>query len=401
MRRLGWALVLLSTFTGMGANCNGDMTTDRLVALAADAKDVESLLDSLPEHMRMNFTLMEDSGGLQPASREHPRLVHFGSDARFILAVSTDPEDPNREVLEFTELDTETGGWNFQTLDLRASPPIRDEPAVCKTCHGAESPRPIWGTYPDWPGSFSPTEGSAPTELAERFNLLRDEPGDRFGHLIFPKHPLRPGTDIMSVAGRGYAFTNTVFNFELGPAVALGMFTRMKSHPRYEALRAGFFLLRRNCSNQRSAAHERVIREISALGLRADVAGIYEALDLPIEIRALDRTALAPPSPERAGTWSSGESSLEDFIEFLVLDDLIKDFPELAETFAAREGGGFGARPGSTVEEDRRERMQRLFRITGELRQRDRQVSQLELGRVEAAVLNRAEGDVCRVLMKN
>lgn len=401
MQRNVMALLALSIVI-LGNRCedNGDMSTARLVALAEASTDVEDLLQRLPSHMRMNYTLMEQSGGLQPASLEHPRLVHFGSDARFFLAASTDPRDPEREVLEFAELDSESGGWRFQTLDLRTSPATLEEPQVCLGCHGSEVPRPIWGSYPGWPGAFGPDEDPMPAYQGERFLRIREEPQDRFGHLVHTRRVQRPGREIFSLPGRAYPYTNIVLNAELAASAAEGFFTAIQRHRAYRQLREGFFLLRRNCDLRSSAAHERVLRAIAREGVRGgNVAALYEAFGLPARTRALGLNMNGPSLGRLGRTWNSAESWVESFIEFLVLDDLIRDHPELGRRLAQLPQRTFRIRGLGNLEEARQFRLHRLFRLTGEERQRDRAASPIELGRVEEGVLEPAASTLCDFLI--
>ncbi len=402
MKRYALSFALLSiVLQGFTCHDNGDMSTERLVALAAESADVEDLLYRLPRHMRMNYTMMERSGGLQPASLEHPRLIHFGSDARFILAVSTDPRDPAREVIEFAELDTEDGGWNFRTLDLRTEPATLDQPAVCTSCHGQTATRPIWGTYPSWPGAFSPADRAIPPAHARRLNRLRNEPRDRFGHLVHFERLHRPGNDLFSLPGRNYPYANIVLNFEIAAAAGEGFFLEMKKHPLYPELREGFFLLRYGCEGRRSSAHahlQQVLARQGAAG-RPSRATLYELLGVPASARALSQPVFNARPRNEDRTWSSGESSIESFIEFLILDDLIQDRPELGSALARVPDAGYYAIPGvSNLEEDRRLRLLHNYGITGEARQNVRASSGLNLGRMEQGLLDPASRTICNFL---
>ncbi len=399
MRSLILSLVV-SSIALLGNSCNGDMSTDRLVELAAEHGSVEGVLANLPLHMRKNYTLMEKSGGLQPASLEHPRLIHFGSDARFILAVSTDPSDPQREVIEFTELDRESGNWRFRTLDLRSVPAKMDEPSLCRSCHGEAVTRPIWGSYPSWPGAFGPTDRPMPAYQAVRLNRMQSEGRDRFGHLVFMERPHRPGADIFSLPERAYKYSNIVFNFELGASVAEGMFIKMKNHPLYPKLREGFFLLRTSCASRRSPAHDRLQQALEAAGVgRARLEDLYKLLGVSMRDLAMNLKATDPNPSWQDSRWSSGESRIQDFIEFLVLDDLVTDLPELQGVLEATRQGRYGIRGATNLEENRRYRLLHQYVLTGTRRQASRAQDGLSLGRVGQGVLRQAEARVCRYLM--
>ena len=230
MKRRMVALLLASLVCLGAEGCpNGDMTTGGLLALAEESRNVQELLNQLPRHMRMNYTFMEKSGSLQPASLEHPRLIHFGSDARFLLAVSTDPSDPEREVLEFADLDAQ-GHWRFRTLDLRTTPATLAEPAVCKTCHGQQVTRPIWGAYPSWPGSFSPQDGG--------HAIAAPKPAE--SHARSTRRPIQPsrfhGTSDSSgralcIAGSRFVACQPRLRFRVGRLGGRGIFLAHEEPP--------------------------------------------------------------------------------------------------------------------------------------------------------------------------
>src|SRR5262245_11298685 len=94
---------------------------------------VRDVLRALPASMGESFTLMEASRSRQEASIDRPRLIMYGTDARFLVAVSTDPADPLYEVIEMAELDEASGKWRFRDLDMRTTPPrLSDDDAACR-----------------------------------------------------------------------------------------------------------------------------------------------------------------------------------------------------------------------------------------------------------------------------
>ena len=62
--------------------------------------NIEDLLSALPPSMQKNYALVEETRTDSTASLEHPRLLLFGSDARFLMAMGSDPDAPDREVLD-------------------------------------------------------------------------------------------------------------------------------------------------------------------------------------------------------------------------------------------------------------------------------------------------------------
>src|SRR5262249_2377892 len=93
-----------------------------VAAVAQKPTSVRAWPRPRPASMGESFTLMETSRSRHAASRERPRIIMYGTDARFLVAASTDPADRLYEVLEMAELDEASGKWRFRDLDMRATP---------------------------------------------------------------------------------------------------------------------------------------------------------------------------------------------------------------------------------------------------------------------------------------
>src|SRR5690606_5153363 len=107
---------------------------DALVAHAREHEvtDAGTLLDALPAEIRENVVLLEASESPHRADAQHPRIVAFSPGARFLIAVSTDPDDPRHDVVHMAELDD--GAWRFRALDLQSDTFVDDDRA-CVSCH--------------------------------------------------------------------------------------------------------------------------------------------------------------------------------------------------------------------------------------------------------------------------
>jgi len=128
---------------------------ERWVKTSASApKTVEDFLAKLPLVYRSHFTLMYDSRSMHRATPQNPRIIFFGPDSRLMTAVSTDPTDPRREIIEFIEFDPKTSRFSFYEADFGGPRPqfIR-QPTSCKNCHGTDG-RPNWEPYDAWPGAY-------------------------------------------------------------------------------------------------------------------------------------------------------------------------------------------------------------------------------------------------------
>ena len=105
---------------------------------------VEDFIAALPVFHRRHFVLVFESGGLASdfVSGERPRVVSWGTDARFVLSWGTDPLSPFRESVEF--LSRGRDRWVAGVIDFSGERAEIREPAVCSSCHGSLG-KPLWG----------------------------------------------------------------------------------------------------------------------------------------------------------------------------------------------------------------------------------------------------------------
>ncbi len=128
-----------------------------------DLHSVPDLLGALPESVRSQSVLLFETRSPQGASYEAPRVIFFGDDARRVFAFggSTDSVD----VMTF---DDEARAFRFQevTFPLLADVPTMSvsepNPERCRACHGTPA-RPVWDTYPVWPGAYGETVRAPPS----------------------------------------------------------------------------------------------------------------------------------------------------------------------------------------------------------------------------------------------
>jgi hypothetical protein len=271
--------------------------------------------------MGESFTLMEASRSRQSASLSTPRVIMYGTDARFLMAVSSTPTDPLYAVIEMAELDLSTGNWRFRDLDLSTgSPHVGADDIACRSCHGNPA-RPIWEPYAQWHGAYGGDDPMNPDTLSDaqtvELRLLSSEAAssDRFFGLGFPT-PYMLDQKSFYLPARYYGYANTVFGFELGARVAEGLFARMHQSSQYA--RARWDVLAGTWCD----APDRVLPAISQLGL--DPANDFDIAD--------------PISGATATTqWNQGSTSLLDIVAFLVLNDVLATDAELANATASIE----------------------------------------------------------------
>ncbi|TPV94488.1 MAG: hypothetical protein B7733_14970 [Myxococcales bacterium FL481] len=267
---------------------------------------VDALIDYLPASFFGHFTLMHESQSQHGASHEHPRLLLFGSDARFLMAIGTDPSDPNVDVVEIAQLDRETGLWRYRDVDFGQQPPrLGRDDATCRGCHGTP-PRPIWGSFPRWSGAFG--DGANLFDDADTKAILRiisEQPdGGRLHRLRFqdPTTVVREGHFILPARVDGRA--NVAFNLDLSAAVADSLLRRAKQHPEYPRIR--WALLQRRVCDYESANDL-----IAQLGL-----------DGPNDFQLGERIGDTEPGSYR---WNTGTTGLDRVFALAVLADTIDE----------------------------------------------------------------------------
>jgi hypothetical protein len=105
--------------------------------------------------------LLFQSRSVQTATPEAPRAILFGDDARLLLTFNGDSREDRYDVLETIEWIPETSAFRLREVSFPGAgqAPIVSEanPPLCLRCHG-DPPRPIWDTYPSWPGAFREQE---------------------------------------------------------------------------------------------------------------------------------------------------------------------------------------------------------------------------------------------------
>lgn len=116
-------------------------------------KSVEDLLDKLPYEMRDQMILVHDTrSSFQHASREIPRMILSTRDSKLILAFAGSAGVKGGSLVEVIEFNEKDEDFKFKSIDFSKTIPITHNPTSCVSCH--ISNRPIWDTYPHWPGVY-------------------------------------------------------------------------------------------------------------------------------------------------------------------------------------------------------------------------------------------------------
>lgn len=147
---------------------------------------VDQAVALLPADLRTNYVLFKESRGLQKATPLNPRAVLFGTDGRFVIAFNGDKNLAGYNALEMYQVNPDTSEFEFYRMQFppkldsegRIIPPNKN-PHTCMHCHTSNL-RPIWNSYPKWPGAF-----------AERDDLLTKEESELYVKFLENKktHP--------------------------------------------------------------------------------------------------------------------------------------------------------------------------------------------------------------------
>ncbi len=138
---------------------------------------VEGLIEALPPLHKRHFVAVFDSAGLSSefTSLSHPRIVSWGADARFILAWSTNLEDPLADSVEFLQHAPDDARWIAGVFDFSAEEPAVRHPDSCARCHGTLN-RPIWGEDETWRGTEDDRTGAFDWSAFAESMLTSDHP---------------------------------------------------------------------------------------------------------------------------------------------------------------------------------------------------------------------------------
>lgn len=201
--RTAASLIALGAYTGVAAG-GFDFSALQQLIDKKQVSSIEELLPQLPTVFKAGYVLVFDSRSLQQASFTNPRVIMFGSDAKFILTFNGDPSQRGFDTLETMEFDADSAQFVFREIEFRHSAPgiqakavySRDNPEKCEICHGSPA-RPVWDAYPTWPGVYGeqylrPLTAHERSGLAEF--LVRHSSHTRYRSLFYLERYVRPVT---------------------------------------------------------------------------------------------------------------------------------------------------------------------------------------------------------------
>ncbi len=180
---------------------------------------LEELIPALPEELRSNFTFIYESrsprGGLgdplkSSVSTLYPRVILYSKDGRVVLAFTGNPKKPGYDIVEIIRFINAETRFEISEYVLpaaqkkdRAMASLAHEngspnPPACLRCHG-QDPRPIYDSYPLWPGFFGSIKDTFPKNSPELkwyqafLAKQKDAPTGIYRQLNWPKDsPVSP-----------------------------------------------------------------------------------------------------------------------------------------------------------------------------------------------------------------
>ncbi|HET9240035.1 MAG TPA: hypothetical protein VFO10_22425 [Oligoflexus sp.] len=233
MRYLILTLLALSTlleakpqdFTAFGPRLGADYRLDmsaflpadrlslqELQARVAELRSYEEFLDFLAARRPSLFespVFIHDSGSLQYADREHPRVILFGDG--LMLAFAEDPGRDERtvEVIAFN-------GKAFEFAELKFTPAeasFQKDPGNCQSCHGVNG-KPLWDPYDFWPNAYGSAIARFKTDAEKKaYDAVRLNPAKKgiYARLNFPMPPANNNTGMDGIE----AFTQYVTQLQI------------------------------------------------------------------------------------------------------------------------------------------------------------------------------------------
>ncbi len=169
---------------------------------------VAELVPLLPDELRRNFLLAYESRSPFKANitPQLPRVVLFTDDTRLVLTFIGDDKAPGADLLETMAFDDSTKkfvlhAYLLPAAERRAWRPSAED-ARCERCHGAD-PRPIFDSYPLWPGFYGSVQDTFPADRMgqkELKNYAAFLAGAArtgvYAHLLYPQgSPVSPFLD--------------------------------------------------------------------------------------------------------------------------------------------------------------------------------------------------------------
>ena len=204
-----------------------------------EVSSVEELIAALPPLHRRHFALVFESGGLNSdfVSGDHPRVVSWGGDSRFLIAWSTHPDSPGKNQVEFLQHGLRK--WTAGVIDFSEDTPKLSNPTECSNCHG-DLNKPLWGNYPIWAGTEVDNVSMNSEETTQFIKSALNSDNPRLD--LLESNPVSRDVRTIQVTSSVSGKTTTISNIadELGATLvwrhAEVLFNRFKARDNYREL---------------------------------------------------------------------------------------------------------------------------------------------------------------------
>jgi mono/diheme cytochrome c family protein len=212
-------------FTAFGPRLSADYRFDMRAFLPADRlslpeleervaglQSYEEFLDYLAKRRPKLFespVFIHDSGSLQYADRENPRVILFGDG--LMLAFAEDPSSDERtvEVIAFDGKSFKFAELNFAQYEAS----IQKDPKNCQSCHGVNG-KPLWDPYDFWPNAYGRAIARFKTDDEKKaYDGVRLNPSKKgiYARLQFPLPPANNNSGLDGIE----AFTQYVTQLQI------------------------------------------------------------------------------------------------------------------------------------------------------------------------------------------
>jgi hypothetical protein len=122
---------------------------------------MDEVIAQLSTELRSNYQLVYASRSTMKGSLAEPRVILTNSNQSRTIAFGGNPSTTGGMQMEFMEMNPTTRKLEFKMVEFgNASSKIHSNPTTCIACHASQGIaekkilRPIWDTYPDWPGVY-------------------------------------------------------------------------------------------------------------------------------------------------------------------------------------------------------------------------------------------------------
>jgi hypothetical protein len=212
-------------------------------------KSVDDVLAHLPAWLMSSFTLIHTSAdGEEATDYEHPRVLLFSPDGKFILSYNVRTDINRLRIAQFVDRDNRLALYEIQFDPKGTSLPVfsRENPADCAGCHN-DDPKYNIEEYDRWQGWYGSQDDSfkdgSPEDIGLQKLRKRAVSEPRLRHLKFPaEFPNYPYHRFDEIAqknsvGRGFSsMPNTRLTTAIMRLQARIVHRQLRSHPKYDGI---------------------------------------------------------------------------------------------------------------------------------------------------------------------